>query len=201
MRVLVVHAHPSSDSFVSHLRDVVLDELAAGGHEVRHHDLWAENFDPVFTADEKNTHLGDITEKLERHPSLASHVADLRWCEVLILTHPTWWCGQPAMLKGWFDRVLVNGVAWRLPDGANRIEPLLRNVRRFITITTYGSPRWVNAVQGEPGKRTALRSVRLMFGVRCRAARLAMYGLDGASPRRRKAFDRRVRRRVTLLRR
>lgn len=105
------------------------------------------------------------------------------------------------MLKGWFDRILVNGVAWQLPDGANRIEPLLHNVRRFVTITTYGSPRWVNALQGEPGKRTALRSVRLMFGLRCRASRIAMYGLDGASARRREAFERRVRRRVTLLRR
>lgn len=53
MRVLVIHAHPSPDSFVSHLRNVVLDELASGGHEVRHHDLWQEQFDPVFTADEK----------------------------------------------------------------------------------------------------------------------------------------------------
>ena len=199
MKVLVVHAHPSPDSFVSHLRDAVLEELAAAGHEVRHHDLWQENFDPVFTADEKNTHLGDIATKLERHPALKSHVDDLAWCDALVLTHPTWWCGQPAMLKGWFDRILINEVAWRLPDGANRIEPLLRNIRRFITITTYGSPRWVNAVQGEPGKRTALRSVRLMFGLRCRASRLALYGLDSASLRKRRAFERRVRRRISIL--
>lgn len=201
MKVLVVHAHPSPDSFVSHLRDVVLEELAGAGHEVRHHDLWAEGFDPVFTADEKNTHLGDIDEKLERHPVLKAHVDDLRWCEALIVVHPTWWCGQPAMLKGWFDRILVNGVAWRLPEGANRIEPLLHNVRRFITITTYGSPRRINAIQGEPGKRTATRSVRLMFGLRCRTSRIALYGLDSASVRQREAFVRRVRRRVRLLQR
>ena len=199
MRVLVIHAHPSPDSFVSHLRGAVLEELARAGHDVRHHDLWVEGFDPVFSADEKSTHLGDIDEKLERHPALKSHVDDLRWCEALVLVHPTWWCGQPAMLKGWFDRILVNGVAWRLPEGANRIEPLLRNVRRFITVTTYGSPRRVNAIQGEPGKRIALRSVRLMFGLRCRSTWLAMYGLDRASAHSRAAFERRVRRRISSL--
>ena len=190
----MVHAHPSAESFVSHLRDVVLSELAAGGHEVRHRDLCAEGFDPVFTADERLTHTGDLGAKLERHPELRSHVEDLQWCEALVLTHPTWWSGQPSVLKGWFDRILMNGVAWRLPEGANRIEPMLGNVRCLVVITTHGSPKWLNALQGEPGKRTALRSVRLMFTLRCRARWVAIYGLDRASARKREAFVRRVRR-------
>lgn len=199
MRVLVVHAHPSPSSFVGHLRDVVLAELASGAHEVRHRDLWAEGFDPVFTVDERLTHTGDLASKLERHPELVSHVEDLRWCEALVLVYPTWWSGQPAILKGWFDRILMNGVAWRLPEGANRIEPMLRNVRRLVVVTTHGSPKWVNALQGEPGKRTVLRAVRLMFTLRCRASWLALYGLDRASGRRRLAFERRVRRRMRRL--
>lgn len=199
MRVLVVHAHPSPDSFVSHLRDAALEELAGAGHEVRHRDLWAENFDPVFTADERLTHTGELASKLDRHPALAPHVGDLQWCEALVLVYPTWWSGQPAVLKGWFDRILMNGVAWRLPEGANRIQPLLGNVRRLVVVTTHGSPKWVNALQGEPGKRTAMRSVRLMFTLRCRASWVAMYGLDRASADRRAAFERRVRRRMRRL--
>ena len=199
MRVLVVHAHPSPESFVSHLRDAALAELAAAGHEVRQRDLWAEGFDPVFTADERLTHTGELAPKLGRHPELASHVADLQWCEALVLVYPTWWSGQPAVLKGWFDRILMNGVAWRLPEGANRIQPLLGNVGHLVVVTTHGSPKWVNALQGEPGKRTAMRSVRLMFTLRCRASWVAMYGLDRASVRRRVAFERRVRRRMRRL--
>ena len=34
------------------------------------------------------------------------------WADALVLVYPTWWSGQPAMLKGWFDRVLASGVAW-----------------------------------------------------------------------------------------
>jgi hypothetical protein len=54
-------------------------------------------------------------------PSIASYADDLQWCDTLVLVYPTWWSGQPAMLKGWIDRVWVNGVAWTLPDGANRL--------------------------------------------------------------------------------
>lgn len=199
MRVLVVHAHPSPESFVSHLRDTVVESLVAAGNEVRHRDLVAEGFDPVFTADERLTHTGDSEGKLRRHPELRSHVDDLRWCEALVLVYPTWWSGQPAVLKGWFDRILMCGVAWRLPEGASRIEPMLTNVRRLVVVTTHGSPKRVNALQGEPGKRTALRSVRLMFGLRCRTSWVAMYGLDRASERRRVRFEHRVKRAVSGL--
>jgi putative NADPH-quinone reductase len=200
MKVLVLHAHPSQTSFVSHLRDVVLDELADHGHEIRHHDLVAEGFNPVFTADERLTHTGDPVEKVQRHPELGTHVDDLQWCDALVLVYPTWWSGQPAVLKGWFDRVLMCGVAWRLPEGASRIEPMLTNVRRLMVVTTHGSPKRVNALQGEPGKRTALRSVRLMFGGRCRTSWVAMYGLDRADSESRVRFERRVRRAMSRLR-
>lgn len=200
MKVLVLFAHPSPGSFVGHLRDVVLEGLTSNGHDVRHHDLVAEGFDPVFTADERLTHTGDPVEKLVRHPELREHVEALQWCEALVLVYPTWWSGQPAVLKGWFDRVLMCGVAWQLPDGAARIEPLLTNVRRLVIVTTHGSPKWVNALQGEPGKRTALRSVRLMFGLRCRTSWVAAYGLDRAGAERRLRFERRVRRAVSRLR-
>ena len=71
-----------------------------------------------------------------------------------MLVYPTWWSGQPAMLKGWIDRVWVAGVAWDLPPGANVLRARLRNVRRIVVVTTHGSSKLVNALEGEAGKRT-----------------------------------------------
>jgi putative NADPH-quinone reductase len=62
------------------------------------------------------------------------------------------------MLKGWFDRVWASGVAWDLPEGANRLAPRLRNVRKVVAVTTHGSPKKINMVEGEGGKRTITRS-------------------------------------------
>lgn len=197
MKVLVVLAHPSQESFVSFLCSEVIAELSSGGHEIRHHDLWAENFNPVFTPYERLNHVGDVTEKLNELPELRQHIEDLQWCDALVLVYPTWWSGQPAILKGWFDRVLMNGVAWVLPEGAARIRPLLTNVKRLVVVTTHGSSKFVNALEGESGKRTAFRSVRLMLNRRVRCEWIAMYGVDNATVKQREKFSAHVRRRVS----
>ncbi len=199
MKVLVVLAHPSQESFVSFLSSEVIAELGSGGHEVRHHDLWAENFNPLFTPYERLNHVGDVAEKLQHLPELRQHIEDLQWCDTLVLVYPTWWSGQPAMLKGWFDRVLMNGVAWVLPEGAARIRPLLTNVRRLVVVTTHGSSKLVNALEGESGKRTVFRSVRLMLHRRVRCEWIAMYGVDNATLKQREKFSSHVRRRVRRL--
>jgi NAD(P)H dehydrogenase (quinone) len=199
MRALVIVAHPSPESFVSFLGSEVVAELQNSGHEIRHHDLWAEEFIPVFTAHERLNHVGDVEEKLKNLPELRQHVEDLQWCDALVLVYPTWWSGQPAILKGWFDRVLMNGVAWVLPDGAARIRPLLTNVRRLVVVTTHGSSKFVNALEGESGKRTVFRSVRLMLHRRVRCEWIAMYGVDNATLSQREKFSSRVRRRIRRL--
>jgi putative NADPH-quinone reductase len=199
MRALVIVAHPSPESFVSFLGSEVVAELQNSGHEIRHHDLWAEEFNPVFTAYERLNHVGDVEEKLKNLPELRQHVEDLQWCDALVLVYPTWWSGQPAMLKGWFDRVLMNGVAWVLPDGAARIRPLLTNVRRLVVVTTHGSSKFVNALEGESGKRTVFRSVRLMLHRRVRCEWIAMYGVDNATLSQREKFSSRVCRRIRRL--
>ena len=73
---------------------------------------------------------------------------DLRWCDTLVFVYPTWWSGQPAMLTGWLDRVLVRGVAWELPDGASRID---RSTDEREPIGDDHHPRLVEVAQ-RPGR-------------------------------------------------
>jgi NAD(P)H dehydrogenase (quinone) len=192
VKTLVIYCHPTPDSFVSAVRDAVLDGLSIGGHEVRLTDLHAEGFDPVLSAAELAGHLAPPSTK----PDIADHAWNLRWCESLVLVYPTWWAGQPAMLKGWIDRVWVNGVAWELPEGADRLRPLLRNVRRITVVTTHGSSKFVNALEGEAGKRTATRSLRLLCNRLCRTRWIALYTVDRSTAEQRAAFLERVRRRL-----
>ena len=193
-RVLVVYCHPSEGSFVAALRDRVTAGLAAAGTDVRLTDLYADGFDPLFTSSERANHLAPGAD-----PSITAYADDLQWCETLVLVYPTWWSGQPAMLKGWIDRVWVNEVAWTLPDGANRLRPALRNVRRLVAVTTHGSPKWINMLEGESGKRTLTRSLRTMCHPLARTTWLGMYDLDNASDADRRAFLDHVERRMARL--
>ena len=193
-RALVVYCHPLEESFVASVRDRVVAALTAGGAQVRLTDLYADDFDPAFGATEKSNHLVAGTD-----PSIASYADDLQWCNTLVLVYPTWWSGQPAMLKGWIDRVWVNGIAWTLPEGTNRLKPGLGNVRRLVAVTTHGSSKFINMVEGESGKRTMTRSLRTMCHPLSRTTWVAMYGVDNASNDQRAAFLDRVERRIGRL--
>lgn len=196
MKVHVVHCHPRDDSFSRAALARVCAGLQDGGHDVRVLDLYADGFVPELSSWEREHHLDDPATK----PDIAPYVDDLRWCEALVLVYPTWFSAQPAMLKGWIDRVWVRGVAYDLPDGGNTIRPLLHQVRRIVVVTTHGSPKWVNVLQGEGGKRVAFRSIRLLCSRRARTTWLALYGIDHADDVARQRFLDRVQRAMARLR-
>lgn len=190
-RALVVYCHPCEESFTAGVRDRVVTGLEQGGADVRLTDLYAEGFDPRLSPCEHAEHLTPGT-----HPSLERHARDLRWCDTLVLVYPTWWAGQPAMLKGWMDRVWACGIAWELPAGSSRIRPRLRNIRRLVAVTSHGSTKLINALEGEGGKRTLTRSLRTMCHPLARTSWLALYGIDNCSAETRDAFLDRVERRM-----
>jgi putative NADPH-quinone reductase len=103
------------------------------------------------------------------------------------------------MLKGWIDRVWVSGVAYELPDGANRIRPRLHNVRRIAAVTTHGSSKLVNTLQGEGGKRVVSRSLRALCHPFARTKWIALYGIDRATDADRAKFLDRVERSMRTL--
>lgn len=180
----MVHCHPSPTSFTAAARDRALAGLRAAGHEVRVSDLYADGFEPALSAWERTNHLAPPDTK----PAIAEYAALLTWCEALVLVYPTWWAGQPAMLKGWIDRVWVAGVAYDLPDGANRIRPRLHNIRRIVAITSHGSTKAINMLEGEGGKRIVTRSLRVLCSKRARTTWLALYDIDRATDARRAEF-------------
>ena len=70
-------------------------------------------------------------------------------------------------VEGLARPVLVRGVAWDLAEGANRITPLLTNIRRLVAITSHGSSQVLNVVEGEswaagdrPRRARAVPSIR-----------------------------------------
>ena len=124
MKVSIILAHPNEKSFNHAIAKTAIEQLELNGHEVFYHDLHRERFDPILPAEEipSGAVLPDV---------IAEHCKEIASVDGIVIVHPNWWGQPPAILKGWIDRVWVNGVAWTLPDGANRLRPGLRNVRRY----------------------------------------------------------------------
>lgn len=127
MEISVILAHPSPESLTFALARAAADALTSQGHDVRWHDLASEGFDPRLTNVE-------IAEHRSRDPLVELHARELRDADGLVLVHPIWFAQPPALMKGWVDRVVREGTAFRKhADGS--IEPLLR-VGSALLITT-----------------------------------------------------------------
>jgi NAD(P)H dehydrogenase (quinone) len=190
MRLLLVFCHPDADSYGAAIRAAAVQALRDAGHELREIDLYAEGFDPVFSADEKRTYLADTAANIR---GVQAHVDALRWAEGWVAIYPTWFYGAPAMLKGWLERVWLPGVAFRIATAKQRtIGGELGNIRLFIGITTSGSPWWWLRVIGDPGRSLFMRGLRPLYARHCRMQWLQLHDMNHVTAGERQAFISRV---------
>ena len=71
--------------------------------------------------------------------------------------------------------------------------------RHLVVVTTHGSSKFINSLQGEPGKRVAFRSIRLMCRHTVRTHWLALYRMDRCGDPERTAFLDRVEKRLSRI--
>lgn len=187
MRVLVIYCHPVETSFASALHQQVLDSLRAAGHEVDDCDLYAEGFNPVMSREER---LGYHDVPANRAP-LQSYIARLHRAEALVFCFPTWCFGLPAMLKGWFDRILMPGVAFDISDPAN-VRPMLTNIQRISAVVTYGRPRWMAWYMGDPPRKIITRYMKRLTAAQARVDYHAQYHMNVATREQLSRFKARV---------
>ncbi|OCW58198.1 NAD(P)H-dependent oxidoreductase [Hoeflea olei] len=195
MRILLVYCHPVPESFCAAVRDTVIAALEKSGHEIDLLDLYAEGFDPVMQADERRRY-NEMT--LADHP-FPDHARRIKEAEGIVFVYPTWWYGQPAMLKGWFERVWTGDVTFAIPDGPGPIKPLMTHIKLLAVVTTCGAPRWWSYAVGHPGKRIILRGLRALCAKTCRRVFMAHYLMDKSTPESRRNFLAEVEQRFTRL--
>ncbi|RLE19594.1 MAG: flavodoxin family protein [Actinobacteria bacterium] len=191
-RALVIYCHPLTGSFTEASNERVLAGLRAAGAEVRLTDLYADGFEPGYTAHDHTEPAVD--------PVVLRYLENLSWCDTLILVYPTWWAGPPSMLTGWIDRVWAREAARRHDGGNENAVPQHRNVRRLVAVTSHGSSKMINLVEGEAGRNTLVRSMRARCHSGADAIWIALYAIDSSTLAQREKFLRKVELRISNLR-
>jgi putative NADPH-quinone reductase len=195
VKILVVFCHPLRDSFAGAVLDRCVAELGRAGHEVAVKDLYREGFDPVLSAEERRAY----EEAPRNRRPVAEEIVALQGVRGLLLVYPTWWYGMPAMLKGWFDRVWLPGVAFALDERRGISAHGLGGIERLMVVTTHGAPRWfIRLWMGDPGRRVVMRGFLPLLARNCRAAWAATYGMDSAGPRQLERFLETVSRKLAV---
>ena len=146
MRISVILAHPRPGSFNHAIAAKVCAALEESGHAVSLHDLYAEDFDPILPASE-------ISASSELPPQIDARCREIAQAEGIVVIHPNWWGQPPAILKGWIDRVLRAGVAYRFAEGDSGEgvpEGLLKAECALVFNTTNTEMTRELAVFGDP---------------------------------------------------
>lgn len=131
MKVVVLVANPNPGSFCHAIAQTAMGQLQAMGHRVILHDLYAERFDPLLPA-------AEISPEATLDPVIRRHCEEVAEADGFVVVHPNWWSMPPAILKGWIDRVLREGVAYELT--AEGVRGLLQG-RRSVVLTTSNTPQ------------------------------------------------------------
>jgi len=189
MRVHYLYCHPQATSFHAAIRARALAGLAAARHEVDLLDLYADKFDPVMWDAERR----DYHDTSRNQARLTGYIARLRAADALIVQFPVWSFGMPAMFKGYFDRMMMPGVAFDLSN-SSRAKPLLGNLRRIAGIATYGRPRIRALAIGDPPRRMVKRYLPWFANWRARVDYYALYHMNVATDADRAAFIAKVER-------
>jgi len=149
LKVLIVYAHNEPRSFNHAMLSCAIDTLRQAGHDTDVSDLYAQKFDPVggrhdFLTVKDPDFFKYAAEQVHaaRSSGFAQEVAReqqrLLWSELVIFQFPLWWFSVPAIMKGWFDRVLAMGFAY---GGGRWFEHGPLRPRRAMLAVTAGAPR------------------------------------------------------------
>lgn len=158
MQVLIVLGHPRGDSLSAALADAYREGAEEVGADVDVLKLFEIEFDP---------HVREPSpEDQVPEPAIRGALHRIGRADHLVFVYPTWWGTLPALLKGFLDRVVMPGFAFRFhaPDSLEWTS--LWNDKSAQIITTMDTPplvyRWIYR---QPGNNAMKRATLGFCGV------------------------------------
>jgi len=133
MKQLIIYAHPNGKSLNGYFKETLAHYLEESGHEVKVRDLYVLDFDPVLS-------LEDISGQMQGavNETIGAEQKYITWADVVTFIYPIWWTGMPAIIKGYVDRVMSYGFAYRYDQG---VQKGLLVGKKAIIINTHGKSK------------------------------------------------------------
>ena len=132
-KILIINGHPDKESF-----NFALSSAYQKGAESSHAEIQVINirnlkFNP-------NLQFG-YRKRTDLEPDLIDAQEKLRWADHLVWIYPVWWSSVPAIMKGFLDRVLLPGFAFKKRENSLLSDKCLTGKTARI-ICTLDQPSW-----------------------------------------------------------
>lgn len=154
MRIYLTLGHPDPQSFCGAIADAYVAAAVAAGHMVERQDLGALSFDPVLRHGYRT--IQELEPDLERAQEL------IGWCERWVIVYPVWWGATPALLKGFFDRVMLPEFGFR-PHEKGPLWDKLLGGRSAEIFTTSDAPKFYLLLAYRNSDLASVKTATLKF--------------------------------------
>ncbi len=135
-KILVILGHPRTASYCGELAKAYVSGARSAKADVKYIKLNDLTFDAVGAHDHREARL---------EPDLVKMQKAILWAEHIVVIYPTWWGSAPALLKGFLDRVLTSGFAFKYRKNGWGWHRYLKG-RSARIITTTGGPWALNHI-------------------------------------------------------
>jgi NAD(P)H dehydrogenase (quinone) len=153
-KILILQGNPDKSSNNHALHAAYRKGALSSGAEVKEIFVGDLKFNP-------NLQFG-YRQRTELEPDLLEAQEKIKWAEHIVLIYPVWWGSVPALLKGFFDRVLLPGFAFKKKENSLFWNRFLSG-RSARIISTLDQPVWFyNLVMGSPSDK-AVKKMTLEF--------------------------------------
>ncbi|XP_053322466.1 ribosyldihydronicotinamide dehydrogenase [quinone] [Spea bombifrons] len=148
-KVLIVYAHQEPKSMSGSLKNIAVDVLQKQGCNIVISDLYAMNFKATATRNDitgelcNPQHFNYGVEAMEAYKKgclcedILGEQKKVQDADLVIFQFPLYWFSFPAIMKGWIDRVFVQGFAFDFPDFYDK--GFLKDKLALLSFTTGGT--------------------------------------------------------------
>lgn len=158
MKKLVIYAHPWDGSFNHSVKEMVISNFVEQGHSVDLIDLNKDGFNPVMNSDDLSLFsAGNFADDLA-----SDYAKRLLAADELIIIFPIWWYGEPAILKGFYDKVFLKGHLYDEVD--HQLKGLLKTHKATI-ITTANIDHTIFQYLGDPIQNVLAKGILRTVGI------------------------------------
>ena len=157
----IIIAHPWKESFNHAIFNKVKRDLTKEGSSFTCIDLYEDNFTPALSVEE----LDKFREGIPLDSKVIDYQSTLKQVSELIIIFPIWWYSMPAVLKGFFDKVMLKNFAYK--ESATGLIGQLSHITKVTIVTTSEGPTWyIKYFKGNFVKGVLIRGILRDIGIK-----------------------------------
>jgi putative NADPH-quinone reductase len=157
-KILVLNGNPQKESLSKALAYTYAEGAKGAGAEVKHIDIAELDFKPNLTS--------GYNKRMDLEPDLLDALDKIKWADHIVVVFPLWWGTLPSLMKGFFDRAFLPGIAFSYREGSPFWDKHFSGKTAHI-ICTMDAPEWYyRFILWQPGIRALRVSILEFVGIK-----------------------------------